>query len=147
MAPGTGASANRTCPRYSVAASAGTTIPRITTKVMRRLISCTIPTIKTPILRVCYYVTCQYPRLFVLLHGLTLEFTVTIVATSSFNSWIKGIPGMKNITRRRFFQSAGIAAAAPAFGALVGEAQQNAPAVSKVESDIVYGKGGDMDLH
>lgn len=53
---------------------------------------------------------------------------------------------MKKMTRRSFFQTAGIAAAAPAFGAITAEAQQSAPADIKVENDVVFGKGGDMDL-
>jgi acetyl esterase/lipase len=54
---------------------------------------------------------------------------------------------VKKVTRRGFFQSAGIAAAVPVVGAITAEAQQPAPSALKVESDVVYGKGGDMDLH
>src|SRR5262245_43151080 len=54
---------------------------------------------------------------------------------------------MRHMTRRNFFRSAGIATAAPAFAAMAAEAQQPAAATLKVENDIVYGKGGDMDLH
>jgi acetyl esterase/lipase len=52
---------------------------------------------------------------------------------------------MKRITRRTFFQSAGAAAAVPALGSIAA-AQQAAPTDIKVESDVVFGKGGDMDL-
>lgn len=52
---------------------------------------------------------------------------------------------MKRITRRTFFQSAGIAAAVPSFGAMA-QGQQAAPSDIKVESDIVFGKGGNTDL-
>ncbi len=54
---------------------------------------------------------------------------------------------MTRMTRRSFFQKAGIAAAVPALVPTVAIAQQPSPADIKVESDIVYGKGGDMDLH
>src|SRR5215472_14940796 len=54
---------------------------------------------------------------------------------------------MPHITRRNFFRAAGIATAAPALSAVVGEGQQPASSSIKVENDIVYGKGGDMDLH
>ena len=53
---------------------------------------------------------------------------------------------MSEITRRSFFQAAGIAAAVPVFGGVAVQAQQ-ADSDVKVESDVVYGKGGDMDLH
>jgi acetyl esterase/lipase len=53
---------------------------------------------------------------------------------------------MQHMTRRSFFRTAGIASAAPAVGAIVGEAQQAPASNIKVENDIVYGKGGDMDL-
>ena len=54
---------------------------------------------------------------------------------------------MQNVTRRSFFRTAGIAAAAPVFGSIAAEAQQTTPANLKIENDVVYGKGGDMDLH
>jgi acetyl esterase/lipase len=54
---------------------------------------------------------------------------------------------VKKVTRRGFFQSAGVAAAAPVFGAIAAQAQQQpAPADPNVERDVVYGKGGDMEL-
>jgi acetyl esterase/lipase len=62
---------------------------------------------------------------------------------------------MSEMTRRTFFQAAGIAAAVPAFGSVAaaqarGAAQQPAQQADtsdiKVESDVVFGKGGDMDL-
>ncbi|HEX5419851.1 MAG TPA: alpha/beta hydrolase [Gammaproteobacteria bacterium] len=53
---------------------------------------------------------------------------------------------MKRISRRKFFQSAGIIAAAPALGALPASAEDRGAADIKVEKDIVFGKGGDMDL-
>jgi acetyl esterase/lipase len=54
---------------------------------------------------------------------------------------------VQNVTRRSFFRTAGIAAAAPVFGSIAAEAQQTTPANLKIENDVVYGKGGDMDLH
>jgi len=56
-------------------------------------------------------------------------------------------PNVKKVTRRGFFQSAGIAAAVPVFGAIAAEAQQPAAPDPNVERDVVYGKGGDMELH
>jgi len=53
---------------------------------------------------------------------------------------------MKRMTRRNFFQSAAAAAAVPALGAVAAQAQQAPAAAGKVESDVVFGKGGDMDL-
>lgn len=53
---------------------------------------------------------------------------------------------MSEITRRSFFQVAGIAAAVPVLGGAAVQAQQ-ADSDIKVESDVVYGKGADMDLH
>jgi len=64
----------------------------------------------------------------------------------SFNSSTKGDAHVKKVTRRGFFQSAGIVAVTPAIGAMAAGAQQPATAL-KIESDIVYGKGGDMELH
>jgi acetyl esterase/lipase len=53
---------------------------------------------------------------------------------------------MRQVTRRGFFQSMGVVAALPVFGALA-EARQTPPAApGKVESDVVFGKGGEMDL-
>ena len=52
---------------------------------------------------------------------------------------------MKRMTRRTFFKSAGVTAAAPGFGALA-LAQQAAPSDIKVESDVVFGKSGGTDL-
>jgi acetyl esterase/lipase len=49
---------------------------------------------------------------------------------------------MKNINRRNFLYAAGIATAVPA----IGVAQQPPAGGGKVESDVVFGKGGDMDL-
>jgi acetyl esterase/lipase len=57
---------------------------------------------------------------------------------------------MKNMNRRNFIYSAGIAAAVPTLGTMTAEAQQApqqaAPSNVRVESDVVFGKGGDMDL-
>jgi len=54
---------------------------------------------------------------------------------------------LKKVTRRGFFQSAGVAAAAPVLGAIAAQAQQQpAPADPNVERDVVYGKGGDIEL-
>jgi acetyl esterase/lipase len=58
----------------------------------------------------------------------------------------QGEANVKKVTRRGFFQSAGVAAAVPVFATIGAGAPQSAP-VLKVDSDIVYGKGGDMDLH
>jgi hypothetical protein len=52
---------------------------------------------------------------------------------------------MNELTRRSFFQTAGIAALAPAIG-LAAQAQQSDSSDIKVESDVVFGKGGEMDL-
>jgi len=54
---------------------------------------------------------------------------------------------MQNVTRRGFLQSAGVVAAAPIVGAIAAEAQQPVASASNVESDVVFGKGGEMDLH
>ena len=58
---------------------------------------------------------------------------------------------MKDVTRRGFFEFAGIAAAAiPILGAVTAEAQQQQPVAANdptVERDVVYGRAGDMDLH
>jgi acetyl esterase/lipase len=53
------------------------------------------------------------------------------------------------ITRRRFIESAGVAAAAtPLFGMNAVDAEQAATAkAATIEKDVVYGKGGDIDLH
>lgn len=56
---------------------------------------------------------------------------------------------MKRISRRRFVQSTGALAAAPALTAMAPGAQAQAPQDAgelRVESDIVFGKGGDIDL-
>jgi acetyl esterase/lipase len=54
---------------------------------------------------------------------------------------------MSEMTRRNFFQAAGVAAVAPVLGAVASaQAQQSDNSDIKVESDVVYGKGGDMDL-
>jgi acetyl esterase/lipase len=55
---------------------------------------------------------------------------------------------MQKMTRRSFVHSAAAAASAPVLAAGSAlQAQQAAPANLKIENDIVYGKGGDMDLH
>jgi acetyl esterase/lipase len=60
---------------------------------------------------------------------------------------------VKKVTRRGFIQSAGIAATAvPLITAISAEAQQQQPAAAaapdpNVERDVVFGKGGDMELH
>jgi len=53
---------------------------------------------------------------------------------------------MEEMTRRSFFQSAAVAAAAPMLTASPA-AQVPQSGDIKIENDIVYGKGGDMDLH
>jgi len=56
---------------------------------------------------------------------------------------------MKHISRRRFIQSTGALAAAPALTAVPAGAraqQQQDTSDLRVERDIVFGKGGDMDL-
>jgi acetyl esterase/lipase len=53
---------------------------------------------------------------------------------------------MSKITRRGFVQSAGFAAAAPALGALSMQAQAAGADDVKIEKDVVFGKGGDIDL-
>lgn len=56
---------------------------------------------------------------------------------------------MERFTRRQFLRSTSIAAAAPALASLPAGAQQagssNADGI-EIEKDIVFGKGGDMDL-
>jgi acetyl esterase/lipase len=54
-----------------------------------------------------------------------------------------------SMTRRRFIESAGVAAAAtPLLGMNAVDPAQPAPAkVPDVEKDVVYGKGGDIDLY
>jgi acetyl esterase/lipase len=54
---------------------------------------------------------------------------------------------VKRVNRRSFFRSAGTAAAAPFLATVASQAQQTSQANLKVDSDIVFGKGGDMDLH
>jgi len=53
---------------------------------------------------------------------------------------------MEEMTRRSFFQSAAVAAAAPVLTASPA-AQTPQTGEIKIENDIVYGKGGDVDLH
>jgi acetyl esterase/lipase len=55
---------------------------------------------------------------------------------------------MARITRRRFVKASGALAAAPAFVAVTAKAQPAAPDTSdiRVDRDIVFGKGGDIDL-
>ena len=55
---------------------------------------------------------------------------------------------MKTISRRGFVQSAGVIAAVPALGALPAQAQAQVPAAADlaIDKDIVFGKGGDIDL-
>ncbi len=53
---------------------------------------------------------------------------------------------MKPISRRGFFKSAGIVAAAPALSAMPARAQESGAGDISVEQDIVFGKGGDTDL-
>jgi acetyl esterase/lipase len=52
---------------------------------------------------------------------------------------------MITFTRRQFLESAGIAAATPALDAMAGQATA-APGGIVVEKDVVFGKGGAMDL-
>jgi acetyl esterase/lipase len=55
---------------------------------------------------------------------------------------------MARITRRGLIKASGALAAAPAFAALTARAQPPAPDIGKLraEKDIVFGKGGDIDL-
>ena len=55
---------------------------------------------------------------------------------------------MKNISRRGFFKASGAVAAVPALAAVTARAQPRAPDIGdlRAERDIVFGKGGDMDL-
>ena len=55
---------------------------------------------------------------------------------------------MTRLTRRGFVKASGALAAAPAFSALAVQAQGPAPDIGnlKAEKDIVFGKGGSMDL-
>lgn len=55
---------------------------------------------------------------------------------------------MKQMSRRRFIQSTGMLAAAPAMTAVTARAQAPQPDVGdlRVERDIVFGKGGDKEL-
>jgi acetyl esterase/lipase len=53
---------------------------------------------------------------------------------------------MNRITRRSFFGTAGIAAAAPAFGAIAGQKWNSPRGTVSLEKDVVFGKGGGMDL-
>jgi acetyl esterase/lipase len=54
---------------------------------------------------------------------------------------------MIRLSRRGFVRSTGIIAAAPALGALEAEAQVPSLDELEVEHDIVFGRGGDIDLH
>jgi len=55
---------------------------------------------------------------------------------------------MRGISRRRFVQSAGVVAAVPALTAGPSRAQAQVPSAAdlEIEKDIVFGKGGDVDL-
>ncbi len=55
---------------------------------------------------------------------------------------------MKRISRRRFFEVASAAAAVPALTSLSARAQPPAPDIGdlRAERDIVFGRGGDMEL-
>jgi acetyl esterase/lipase len=55
---------------------------------------------------------------------------------------------MERISRRGFVKATSVLAAAPALTAVTARAQPRAPDIGnlRVESDIVFGKGGDMDL-
>jgi acetyl esterase/lipase len=55
---------------------------------------------------------------------------------------------MARITRRGFVQASGILAAAPVLATMSAKAQPPAPDIGnlRAEKDIVFGKGGDMDL-
>lgn len=52
---------------------------------------------------------------------------------------------MDSMTRRRFLGTAGIAAVAPALGTITGHAQ-TADAAVAVEKNVVFGKGGEIEL-
>jgi acetyl esterase/lipase len=53
---------------------------------------------------------------------------------------------MNRISRRRFVQSAGTIAAVPALGAAPLLARAQSAGEIRVETDIIFGKGGDIDL-
>jgi acetyl esterase/lipase len=55
---------------------------------------------------------------------------------------------MARVTRRFFVKASGVLAAAPALTAVTARAQGPAPDIGKLraEKDIVFGKGGDLDL-
>jgi acetyl esterase/lipase len=55
---------------------------------------------------------------------------------------------MRGISRRRFVQSAGVVAAVPALGVIPAPVQAQVPAAAdlKIDKDIIFGKGGDIDL-
>src|SRR3970282_1328399 len=55
---------------------------------------------------------------------------------------------MPHITRRGFVKASGILAAAPVLATVTAKAQPPAPDIGnlRAEKDIVFGKGGDMDL-
>lgn len=52
---------------------------------------------------------------------------------------------MTRMTRRRFLETAGLAATAPVLGAVAAQAQSREGSIA-VEKNVVFGKGGDMDL-
>jgi len=52
---------------------------------------------------------------------------------------------MDRMTRRSFLEAAGLAATAPMLGAVPAEAQARGGSLA-VEKNVVFGKGGDMDL-
>src|SRR5262245_65411918 len=55
---------------------------------------------------------------------------------------------MALITRRGFVKASGVLAAAPALAAVTAQAQAPTPDIGnlRAEKDIVFGKGGDLDL-
>lgn len=53
---------------------------------------------------------------------------------------------MQGISRRHFFQTAGLAAALPTLGTTGSAAQDTALPEVRTERDIVFGRGGEMDL-
>jgi len=53
---------------------------------------------------------------------------------------------VSKFNRRKFFQATGALAALPALGITTAHAQQPAAGGIEIEKDVVFGKGGDMDL-
>ena len=53
---------------------------------------------------------------------------------------------MARLTRRGFFKASGAIAAAPALAGVAADASAQSTADVSLETDIVFGKGGDMDL-